>query len=848
MKIQEITVKIQLPDELKNLMEIATNLWWTFSDEAKNLFNMINPETWEKYNHNPFKVLSDLTKEDMEKLAKDQIFMSFLENVWDEYQTYLKTPKWFGINYKKEIDEKFIVAYFSAEYGIHGSLRLYSGGLGILSGDHCKSASDLGIPFVAVGLLYRNGYFTQYLNSDGWQQEKLPYNEFNNMPVEPALDDNGNPVFVQIESPDGMIDVKVWTLKVGENKIILLDTDVQSNNEADRKITSQLYGGDNIMRIRQEIILGIGGIRALNALNIKPTVFHINEGHPAFLSFERLSDLIKEGLSFETAVEILKKSTVFTTHTPVPAGFDLFDKDLFHKYLNPIYGKLFNMEQLISMGRVHPENHNEAFSMAILGMKMSTFRNGVSKLHGRVSREMFKDLWPNTETKCVPIDHITNGIHLSTWIAEDMRRIYKRYLGSKLTEKPYEFDVWKNIDTVPDLELFEAKERMRTDLIGFAREKLKKQIKARGGSYSELRTAETVLKADALTIGFARRFATYKRGDLIFTDEERLAKILNNPKYPVQIIFAGKAHPKDNEGKEIIKRIIHIARKPEFRDKIVFLENYNMRIAKQLVAGVDIWLNNPKKPMEASGTSGMKAAANGGLNLSVLDGWWDEGYNGHNGWTIGSGEIYQNADYQNYVESQELYDKLENEIIPMFYQRDKSGIPREWVGMMKNAIKTIPSYFNTTRMLMEYTEKFYLPLHNLYFEICNNNYNEIKNFMVWKRQIKSQWNTVNFINAGIENEDLKTGDEAVFFAEISLGDVNLNDINVFAVLEFGNKPKENEKPDFYKMKKEIAEEGKALFKKKIPLNKSGNLRFGFVMLPSHKYVQRDFESDLAKWF
>ncbi len=848
MNIQEINVKINVPDNLKNLLEIANNLWWSFNDDAKNLFKMINPEIWEESNHNPFEVLSALSLQDMEKLAEDQIFMLLLEDVWDKYQNYLKMPKWFGINYRNEIKENFTVAYFSAEYGLHESLRLYSGGLGILSGDHCKSASDLGIPFVAVGLLYRNGYFTQYLNSDGWQQEKLPYNDFYNMPLKPAIDENGEQIFVKIESFESEINVKVWILEIGLNKIILLDTDVKTNNDSNRKITSQLYGGDNIMRIKQEIVLGIGGIRALNALNIKPSVFHINEGHPAFISFERLADLVKTGLGFDTSLEVIKKSTVFTTHTPVPAGFDLFDKETFFKYLSPVYSNLFDMEKLISMGRVNPYDQNESFSMAVFGMKMSTFRNGVSKLHGQVSRNMFKELWPNTMTECIPIEHVTNGVHLATWISEDIRRLYKRYLGIKWMEKPYEFDIWKTIDTVPDLELFETKERMRTKLIGYTRERLKKQIKARGGSYSELRNAETVLKADVLTIGFARRFATYKRGFMIFTDEERLAKILNNPKYPVQIIFAGKAHPKDNEGKEIIKKIIHISREPEFRGKIVFLENYDMGMAKQLVAGVDIWLNNPRKPMEASGTSGMKAAANGGLNLSVLDGWWNEGYNGHNGWAIGAGEIYEDEDYQNYVESQELYDKLENEIVPMFYQRDKSGIPREWVFMMKNAIKTIPSFFNTARMLMEYTDKFYLPLHLLYTDISTNNYEVIKDFMVWKNEIKSKWQEVNFINAGTEQNDLKTGEEIEFFAKIATGSIDIKHISLFVVIDYGNHSEFKEKPKFYKMKQAEKFEDKSVFRRRIFLEKSGKLKFTFVLLPSHKLVQRDFESDLAKWY
>ncbi|MEF3255362.1 MAG: alpha-glucan family phosphorylase, partial [Deferribacterales bacterium] len=642
MKKREFFVKINFPERLKSLESLAYNLWWVYNNEAKDLFNMINPDLWRETNHNPIEILLSLSEQDIKRLEKDQVFLSRLDTVWSSYLEYLKTPKWFEtvMDYYKHSNMQ--VAYFSAEYGLHESIQSYAGGLGILSGDHFKSASDLGIPFMAVGLLYRNGYFHQYLNSDGWQLESYPYNEFYKMPVVEAKDENGEPVIIDIPSYNSIIKAKVWLVHLGYSRLVMLDTDIDENIPENRNITGKLYDGEPEMRIKQEILLGIGGVRALKRLGIKPTVFHINEGHPAFALLERVKDYIQEeGLSFSEAVNMVKNTTLFTTHTPVPAGFDVFDGNTMYKHLAPIYGHTpLSMEEIMKLGRVNIYNQGESFSMAVCATKLSIFRNGVSKLHGKVSRRIFNNLWPSINEAFVPIGHITNGVHLQTWLADEVKVLFNRYLGESWYLRPYQRSVWDNIDDIPDLELWEAKNILRTRLVGFIRKRTIDSIRKRGGSYSEIIKSNEILNPGILTIGFARRFATYKRGYLLFSDEERLNKILNNPDRPVQIIIAGKAHPKDTEGKEIIKKIHHISRKPQFRDKIVFVEDYDIQVAKYLVRGVDVWLNNPRRPMEASGTSGMKAAVNGALNFSILDGWWVEGYKGDNGWSIGAGEEY----------------------------------------------------------------------------------------------------------------------------------------------------------------------------------------------------------------
>lgn len=847
MNFREFYVGINFPEKLKRLESLAYNLWWTYNNPAKDLFRMINPDLWHESCHNPISVLSSISQNKMDELSNDYVFLSRLDSVWNLYLDYIQTPKWFELQENIKFKDKMQIAYFSMEYGLHESIQTYAGGLGMLSGDHCKSASDIGLPFVAVGLLYRNGYFHQYLNSDGWQLENYPNNDFSIMPTLESVDAEGNKDFIEIKSPEGTIKVKIWLVHLGLVKFVLLDTDIPENNESIRKITGKLYDGEANIRIKQEILLGIGGVRALKKLNILPSVFHLNEGHPAFSICERVKELmVNENLNFDEAFEFVKKTTLFTTHTPVPAGFDVFSEGEIVRYLGTIYGDTpLKIEDILKMGRYDAYNRSEPFSMAVFSSRGSVFRNGVSRLHGKVSKEIFKGLWKDIPLDFVPVDYITNGVHLPTWIADEFKSLYNRYLGEEWYLKPYKFDVWDNVDDIPDLELYETKNILRSRLIEYIRSKMKKQVKERGGSYNEIMSAREVFRSDTLTIGFARRFATYKRGYLLFTDTERLLKILSNPKMPVQIIIAGKAHPKDSGGKEIIKQINHIARQPEFKNKILFLEGYDIQMAKFLVRGVDIWLNNPRRPMEASGTSGMKVATNGGINFSILDGWWDEGYNGENGWAIGSGEDYEDSQYQDFVESAEIYDKLENEIIPLFYDRDKSGVPRDWIRVMKNSIKSVASYFNTTRMVTEYFEKYYRELNEIYFELSEEKYANLKQFVDWKKRIYSLWHYIKLGESNLEYEELKVGSTVKPVVKIDINALTQSDLEIICIIE--GQCEKGDSCRFIPLKFSHMENNWSVYSSEINLECSGRFRVAFGIFPKHRFIKNRFENNLIIW-
>ncbi len=751
----------------------------------------------------------------------DDVFMASLNDVYEDFQQYMSLPRWFNKAHKNASD--MLVAYFSAEYGIHESVQLYSGGLGILSGDHCKSTSDMGIPLVAVGLLYRNGYFHQYMSSDGWQQERYPYNEFYLMPLKRAEDKNGKEITLEMKIGERNIKIRVWKLKVGLMEIVLLDTDVPENHPDDRIITGKLYDGDSNMRIRQEIVLGVAGVRALAAMGLHPTVYHLNEGHPAFVSIERLKQLIEQGIDMRLATEIVRKSTLFTTHTPVPAGFDVFSMDQIKQYLSGIYEPVgINLNMLMSFGRKDRSNTAEPFNMAVCGINLSTYRNGVAKLHGKVSREMFHSMWSQAILSQVPIGHVTNGVHLPTFMSSDMKNILSRYVSEDWSSKPYDFDIWEKVNNIPDNVLFDMKRNQRERLVSFIRRTTKETIHKNGGSASELLAAEDILNPDALTIGFARRFATYKRGYLLFMDEERLKRLFSNPERPIQFIIAGKAHPKDNEGKEIIKQIIHIAKKPEFRKHIVFIEDYDIEVARYMTRGVDIWLNNPRRPMEASGTSGMKASANGALNLSILDGWWDEGFNGKNGWAIGAGEEYPDNGYQ-----------------------DKSGMPREWLKMVKENLKTVPSYFNTSRMLIDYANQYYVPLHELQKEFNANSYEEAKKYLNWYNQILDRWDGVSFISSEVEVANgFVPGETVKFKAQINTNGTAAEHLGVFAVVEYDGESGNLKNPEFIRLYQEKSSD---MFSESYTLTRSGKLKVGFLVTPFHRFLKNPFELNKAKW-
>jgi len=723
--IQKYTVVLNLPEKFKPLLEIAYNLWWTWNPESHTLFQRIDPEIWDKTHHNPIKTINSIGQDKLDKLLEDDVFISHMLRTQEALNRYINSKTWFS-HLDKKLENK--IAYFSMEYGLHECLPIYSGGLGILAGEHLKSASDLGIPLAGVGLAYRFGHARQKIDYNGWQQDYYISNDFYNMPMMLKTDSEGHPLILTVDFPDRKVYFQIWEVKAGRIPLYLLDTDIEKNTPEDRKITYYIYGGNYQTRIEQEILLGIGGIKALKVLGRYPHVCHLNEGHSAFLTLERIKDYMTENnLSYDEAKQLVSISNIFTTHTPVPAGIDQFPPEIVKKYLENFSKTLgIPIDDILNLGKQNPQDKNCPFSSAILAFKLSAYSNGVSKLHGKVSKKMWQNLWPNIPSEEVPIDYITNGIHIQSWYSEELARLFNHYLGTKWVDNPVDQTVWQRIDKIPDSELWRAHERMKERLISFTRNKLKEQLIRRGVHKSEIQEADEVLDPEVLTIGFSRRFATYKRAVLILKDIERLKRILNDKSRPVQLIFSGKSHPQDNPGKEYIQHIIRTANDPDLRRKIVFIEDYDIEIARNLVQGVDIWLNTPRRPLEASGTSGMKAAANGALNLSILDGWWDEGYNGRNGWAIGHGEEYNDPEYQDVLDSINLYNLLEDEIVPLFYNRRVDGIPSEWIDMMKASMSSICPYFNTNRMVSEYTERFYIACMLQWNILASNNYKETK--------------------------------------------------------------------------------------------------------------------------
>jgi glycogen phosphorylase len=747
------TFKIEpnLPDELAPLKELAYNLWWCWHGEAQELFRRLDPQLWETCSHNPVALLGEVSQGRLKQLADDEGFIAHLRRVAADMQQYIDDNGWWTRTYG-QMDQP-VMAYFCAEFGLTECLPIYSGGLGVLAGDHMKSASDLDIPIVGVGLLYQQGYFRQRLNADGWQLELFPRNDFHNMPVRLIRNDNGEPLSISVPFPDREIHAQVWEVAIGRIRLFLLDTNVTENSVADRRITAQLYGGDQDMRIRQEIVLGIGGVQMLRALGLNVKGYHMNEGHSAFLSLERIRWLMAEnGVSFREAREIVAASNVFTTHTPVPAGNDAFEPWLVETYLSHMWEQLgLSKDEFLNLGRAEPPGKNDPMNLTILALRMSDFHNGVSKLHADVSRGLWSSVWPSLPKREIPIDGIVNGIHTLSWISHDMATLYDRYLGPGWHEKPADLNIWEAAQHIPDAELWRTHERRRERLVAFARRRLKHLLEKRGASSAEIEAAEDALDPEALTIGFARRFATYKRANLILSDMDRLKQILTSPGRKVQILLAGKAHPRDNPGKELIRQIVHTARQEDFRRNIVFLEDYDINIARYMVQGVDVWLNTPLRPMEASGTSGMKVAANGGLNLSIPDGWWAEGYDPTVGWAIGAGESYDDLEYQNRVESQALYDLLEKEIIPLFYQRSADDLPREWIARMKNAIAKLAPTYNTNRMVRQYAEQYYAPATANCDRLLADNLHPARELAGWKQMVTDRFNDVNVESV---NDDL----------------------------------------------------------------------------------------------
>lgn len=705
MKIVSHTVKPKIPQPMAVLEEMAHNLWLSWNFEAVMLFIRLDYDVWLQSNQNPAKMLGMVSQTRYDELAQDDSYLAALAEVAGKFERYKKGETW----YKGQRDG--VVAYFSMEYGLDVSLPTYSGGLGILSGDHLKTASDMGLPLVGVGLLYREGYFKQYLNPDGFQQESYPENDWYNMPVYRCFDSSGKPILISVDMAGRTVAAQIWEVKVGRTSLYLLDTNIDENSPEDRTITAALYGGDSETRIRQEILLGIGGIKALRALGINPAVTHMNEGHSAFLALERIRELIVErSFAFYEAAQVIWPTNIFTTHTPVPAGNERFGIDLMEKYFRITAQQLgLVWGEFPGLGREHPEDQSESFCMTILALKLSAYNNGVSELHGAVSRRMWAGLWPGLPEAEVPISHITNGIHPRTWASHNLLELLDRYFGPRFYEEPANLDIWDRIDRISDEELWRSHEQRRERLVVLARGRLVNAMKRVGAAEGALHRAEDVLSPYAVTISFARRFATYKRGNLLLRDPDRLIRLISDKDRPVQFIFAGKAHPHDIPGKNLIKELVHFSRKDEVQSRIVFLEDYDMTMSRYMTAGSDVWLNTPRRPLEASGTSGMKAGVNGVLNCSVLDGWWAEGYSPEIGWAIGSGEVYEDEELQDRIESEALYDLLEHEIVPLFYQRGRDGLPRDWIRHMKASMRTIGKEFSTHRMLKEYSQRFYFP-------------------------------------------------------------------------------------------------------------------------------------------
>ncbi|MCL2880783.1 MAG: alpha-glucan family phosphorylase, partial [Treponema sp.] len=775
MNISTYTVKPKLPAPLKPLDEIARNLWLSWNYDAVQLFIRLDYDAWMQSEQSPVRTLGTVSQERLSQVAGDDSYLAALKEVYDRFQRYKKGETWYRGSHKD------VVAYFSMEYGMDTSLPIYSGGLGILSGDHMKTSSDLGLPLVGVGLLYRQGYFKQVLNADGYQQESYPENDWYNMPVERKNGKDGAAIKISVDLAGRQAIAQIWEVKVGRSSLYLLDTNIDENAPDIRNITSALYGGDKETRIQQEILLGIGGIRALRTMGINPAATHMNEGHAAFLGLERIREIMNEkNFTFEEACEAIWPTNIFTTHTPVPAGNERFDISLIEKYMKPWASILgISWKEFLGMGRVNVNDDQETYCMTVLALKLAAYANGVARLHGEVSREMWQGLWPGLPLDEIPISHVTNGVHPRTWVSSGMLELLDRYFGPHFEVKPTDLAIWDRMDRISDEELWRTHERRRERLVAFVRDRVREQYRRTGADERRVRQAEDALSPYALTLCFARRFATYKRGNLLLRDPERLLRLVKDNDRPVQLIFAGKAHPHDMPGKELIREIIHFAEKYDVTSRIVFVENYDMTVAKYLTSGGDVWLNTPRRPMEASGTSGMKAAMNGVLNCSVMDGWWDEAYNPDVGWAIGHGEQYVDENLQDDVESKALYDLLERDIIPLFYQRGRDGLPREWIKRMKDCMRQIGQSMSCQRMLMDYSNNFYFPALKNYHNMIKDDYTRAKSLAAYFGKLRESWDKLKIVRIECNSKPvMQRGDMLTVSAYIDLAQMAPEDLLV----------------------------------------------------------------------
>ncbi len=838
---RKFVVESNLPETLEPLRELSRNLWWVWNQQARDLFQSVDPAVWEEVLHNPILLLERVNFNRLLELSKDKAFMKKMHDTHADLQNYIGTRK-------SPLAPK--IAYFSMEYGLHDSLKIFSGGLGVLAGDYLKEASDANVDLIGVGLLYRYGYFKQTIDTEGNQINNYIAEHFSKIPVQPAYDSEGNWVEVFVEFPDRQVMARVWQANVGAIKLYLMETDHDVNDERDRSITHNLYGGDNENRLKQEMILGIGGIRALEKLGYKSDIYHCNEGHAALIGIERIAKLIAtENLSFAEASEVVKSSTLFTTHTPVPAGHDSFHNDLFKVYMYPYASRIgLDWEEFINLGKSHPDEDH--FNMSYLASNLSHGINGVSKLHGDVSKGVLKHLYRGYMEEEIDIGYVTNGVHYPTWTAKEWKELHLEYFGSDFTSNLLDFDRWKKIYDVPSERIWKLRQDLRLKTIQYIRQRFSDVWIKRHENPKLVNEIMGKLNPEALTIGFARRFATYKRAHLLFRDLERLSKIVNNPLRPVQFIFAGKAHPADKMGQDLIKHIVAISKMPEFRGKVLFVQNYDMNLAKMLLQGVDVWLNTPTRPLEASGTSGEKGVMNGTLHFSVLDGWWVEGYKKDAGWALPQERTFDVQDLQDELDAATIYDILEKEIIESFFDRNKQGIPERWVTYIKNNISEVAPHFTTSRMIRDYGDRFYHPLYKRSLRLKENDFKIARELSAWKEQVSSIWENIEVkeiqIADGVTNL-MHIGEDYPARVVVDLKGLAREDVGLeLLVTTNGNQVpvKLIEKLEF---ETESFENGVVTYALNVHLQNAGTFSYGLRLFPKNKQLGHRQDFRYVKW-
>lgn len=840
---RDITIKSNLPENLKKLEEIAYNLWWCWDSEARDLFRNIDRSAWKDASSNPIQLFSILNYKKLVELSKDETFLNTVNRVYDKFQNYINQP--FDTN-------KTSVAYFSMEYGLTEVLKIYSGGLGVLAGDYLKEASDSHVDMTAIGFLYRYGYFTQSLSPEGQQIAVYDAQNFNMLPIKQVMDEAGNPVLVEVPYPDRIVYANLWKVQVGRIKLYLLDTDNEKNSEYDRSITHQLYGGDWENRLKQEIMLGIGGILALKKLGIEKQVYHCNEGHAALINVQRLADLIADkGLTFDQALEVVRASSLYTVHTPVPAGHDSFDEGLFGKYMSSYPGKLqLSWDDFINIGREHPGDHNEKFSMSTFACNTCQEVNGVSWLHGKVSQEMFQPIWQGYFPQELHVSYVTNGVHLPTWAASEWKAVYEKYFTPGFYDDESNMKIWQKIYEIPDEEIWDTRMGLKNKLVNFIKNQFREAWLSSQGSPQTIVSILESINPDALIIGFGRRFATYKRAHLLFTDLDRLDKIVNNPERPVQFLFTGKAHPADGGGQGLIKRIVEISRMPQFLGKIIFLENYDMRLAKRLISGVDVWLNTPTRPLEASGTSGEKAQMNGVLNFSVLDGWWLEGYVKGAGWALTDKRTYENQTYQDQLDAATIYNMLENEIVPLYFKRNKKGQPQEWIQYIKNSFAEITPRFTTKRMIDDYIARFYTKLASRSAILQKDNYEKAKEIAAWKEKIAAGWNNVEVVSVDIPEgliHNPQVGEDYNINIVIDTKGIDDKGFGIELVSTKTDPSNKTVLCDVQELELVKSEGTKLYFHIDYQLNMAGSFKYGFRMFPKNEDLPHRQDFCYVRW-